>query len=219
MPVASRTDIANAALIKLAQDIPIAALTERTKAGILLNRLFDPMLDLVLSAHAWPFALKSVALAELAEAPLPGWGYRYSYPSDCVNAIALTDEGGIRGTVSTVVATWCEDNAHTFRDGRLAYEVVYGDQDTSIVADLEDAYLIYVSRVDNASRYPAPFQEALACRLALEAAPPLKGELGLREAPRLRENYLMAVAEAKAHGFNESRDPVQPMTPSVAARG
>ena len=30
---------------------------------------------------------------------------------------------------------------------------------------------------------------------------------------------MMAVAEAKAHGFNESRDPVQPMTPSVAARG
>lgn len=217
--MASRTDIANAALIKLGQDIPIAALTERTKAGILLNRLFDPMLELVLSTHAWPFALKSVALSLQTEAALPGWSYRYTYPTDCVNAIALTDEGGIRGTTASIVATWCEDNAYQFRDGQRAYEVIYGTQDTSIVADLEDAYLIYVSRVDNASRYPSPFQDALACRIALEASGPLKGDIGLREAPRLRENYMMALAEAKAHGFNESRDPVQPMTPSVAARG
>ena len=217
--MASRTDIANAAIIKLAQDIPIAALTERTKAGILFNRIFDPMLDLVLASHAWPFALKSVALAEAAEDPLPGWGYRYAYPSDCVNALALTDEGGIRGTVSTIIATWCEETAHTFRDGRLAFEVTYGEQDTSIAADLEDAYLIYVSRVTDASRYPILFQEALACRLALEAAPVLKGELGLREAPRLRENYLMALAEAKAQTFNESRETREYITPSVAARG
>jgi hypothetical protein len=217
--VASRTDIANAALLKLAQDIPIAALTERTKAGILLNRIFDPMLELVLSAHAWPFALTSVALAELAQDPLPGWAYRYSYPSDCVNALALTDEGGIRGTTTSIAQQWCEERAYQWRDGRCAFEVVHGDQDTSIAADLEDAYLIYVTRVTNASRYPIGFQEALACRLALEAAPVLKGDLGLREAPRLRENYLMALAEAKAHSFNESRETRETVTPSVAARG
>ena len=217
--MASRTDIANAALLKLAQDIPIAALTERTKAGILLNRLFDPMLDIVLASHAWPFALTFVALAETLETTLPGWGYRYTYPSDCLNAIALTDEGGIRGTMTSVALTWCDERAGTFRDGRLSFDVVYGTQDTSIVADLEDAYLVYVSRVENADRYPPLFQEALACRIALEAAPALKGELGLREAPRLRENYFLALGEAKAHSFNESREIVEQVTPSVAARG
>ena len=217
--MASRTDIANAALVKLGQDVFLSALTDRTKAGILLNRLFDPMLEVVLASHAWPFALTSVALAEQTQDPLPGWAYRYAYPSDCVNALALTDEGGIRGTTSYIADQWCPENAHTFRDGRLAFDVVHGTQDTSISADLEDAYLIYVSRVTDASRYPILFQEALACRLALEAAPVLKGELGLREAPRLRENYLMALAEAKAHSFNESRETVEPVTPSVAARG
>lgn len=218
--MASRTDIANLALFKLAQDIPIASLTERTKAGIALNRVFDPMLDLVLSMHAWPFALKSVALAELVEDPLPGWAYRYSYPSDCVNALALTDEGGIRGTTSAIATQWCEERAAQWRDGRNAFEVVYGDQDTSIVADLEDAYLIYISRVTNASRYPAPFVEALACRIAMEVDGVIRGaEVALRAAGEMRNNYLMALAEAKAHGFNESRDGIDYTTPSVAARG
>lgn len=218
--MASRTDIANAALFKLAQDIPIAALTERSKAGIALNRVFDPMLDLVLSAHAWPFALKYVALAEQTEDPMPGWQYRYTYPSDCVNALALCDEGGIRGTMSAVASTWCDETAARFRDGRLAFDVGYGDQDTSIFADLEDAYLIYVSRVTNASRYPAPFAEALACRIAMEVDGAIRGaEIALRAANEMRSNYLMALAEAKAHGFNESRETVEPLTPSVAARG
>lgn len=217
--MASRTDIANAALVKLGQDIFLSALTDRTKAGILLNRLFDPMLDVVLASHAWPFALTSVALAEQTQDPMPGWTYRYTYPTDCVNALALTDEGGIRGTLTQVASQWCPDNAAVFRDGRLAFEVTYGTQDTAIAADLEDAYLIYVARVTDASRYPILFQEALSCRLALEAAPVLKGELGLREAPRLRENYMMALSEARVQSFNESRETVEPVTPSVAARG
>lgn len=215
----SQVDIANAALGKLGQDVAIAAMSERTKHGVLFNRIWERARDYVLADHPWPFAIKSVALAELAQDPPPGWEYRYAYPADCLDALVLCDEGGVRqGLTYAAAGGWNMSDFRLQGDGRYDFEVVHGTQDTSIVADIASAYLIYAARVEEVARYPAHFVEALACRLAWEAAPAVAGELGLRMRQSLQQDYEIAKAKASAHANNQSRDVLQPMTPALAAR-
>lgn len=216
----SQVDIANAALGKLGQDIAIAAMSERTKHGVLFNRVWERVRDYVLADHPWPFAVKSVALSLLVQDPPPGWQYRYSYPADCLDALALTDESGVRVALTYAAAGgWnMSDFRNVFGDGRYDFEVVHGTQDTSIVTDLPGAYLVYASRVEEVARYPAHFVEALACRLAWDAAPAIAGELGLRMRQSLLQDYEIAKAKAAAHANNQSRDVLQPVTPALAAR-
>lgn len=214
----SKVDLANAALIDMAQDIPIASFSEATKHARLFNRSFDRIRDLVLAEHSWPFALTSVALALQAQDPLPGWEYRYTYPSDCIDALAVCDENGIRQGIS--LASSSEIGQFVmWRNGQQAFEVVHGTQDTSIVTDQDLAYLIYVTRVDDVSRYPPLFAEAVIKRLAWMLAPAVMGDLGFKAQGRLQENYEMARAKAIAHAYNESRENVEATTPSLAARG
>lgn len=211
----SKVDLCNAALIKIGQDIPIAAMAESTKAARAFARCFDRVLDLVLARHPWPFTITAVALAPSPDAAFPGWTYRYDVPSDCLTALAVCGADGVRATVSSL--SRC--GALPRIDGRVDFDTVTGSQATNIITDQPEAYLVYSARITDVGRFPSLFCEALVCRLGMEVAPALAGELGVRMAQTLMQNYEMARAEAIAHAFNEARDQLQADTPSIAARG
>lgn len=216
--MASKVDIINLALGKLAQDVGIAAVSDATKAARVFNRLWDPMRDLVLAERNWPWAMKSMALAVASEAAQPGWAYRYTYPNDCITAIAVTDEAGLRMTRR--LARFCdEDYLQSIHSvGAYDWETSYGTQDASINTDVEAAYLVYVLRVEDTGRYPAHFVDALAWRLAIEAGPQIIGEVGLNARDRMMDNYTDALSRAAAHGYNEGRSEQGYITPAIAAR-
>jgi hypothetical protein len=219
MPV-SQVDLCNAALIKIAQDIPIAAMSESSKAARAFTRVYGSALDLVLTEHPWPFTLKAVALSPSPDAAFPGWAYRYDEPSDCLTKLAVCSSDGVRAGLAAA-SLWSYDGGQALPlgDGRVDFETVWGSQATNIVTDLSGAYLIYSMRVVDIGRFPPLFCEALSCQLAVAVAPALAGELGVRLAQKLQQDYEVARAKAIAHGFNESRDRQQATTPSVAARG
>lgn len=214
----SQVDICNAALVKIGQDIPISAITEQTKAARVFNRVWTRCLEMVLSERTWPFAVKAVALALVDEAPPPGWSLRYARPADCISAKMVCDEGGVRTGITITCTPQSDTGFMAPLVSPVPFDTIYGEQGTSIVTDLDDAYLIYVSRVTDTSRFPPPFVEALTSRLAMEAAPSLAGELGLRLAGSLQQGYEFSLAKAGAHGMNEYRDEDY-TTPAVASRG
>jgi hypothetical protein len=207
----SKIDICNAALIKLGQDIRIVTFGEQTKAGRLFAVIWDRILEYVLADAAWPFATKSVALALLDE-PALGWQYAYDYPSDCLNAITVCTEDGVRSAARCAFAGNVYPNANEF-------EVLQGEQSAIIATDLESAYLIYSSRVDDTGKFPPLFVDALSSRLAIEAAPALASEIGLRLAPQLEQKYLAAKFKANAHDMNEGNDQREMYSPTLASRG
>lgn len=215
----SKVDICNAALAKLGQDIAIVAMTEATKHARALNRAFDRVRDYVLADAAWPFATMHVALALDAQDAL-GWEYRYAYPADCLDAKAVCTEEGARIVRIATRSGWCwdEPSVGLSFDGRHPFEVLHGTQSTGIATDLDDAYLIYVARVEDVSRFPPHFVEALACRLALDVAPVIAVEVGLKMGDRLEQKYLAARDRAFVHALNESHDTDTVDTPSLAAR-
>lgn len=217
--MASEVDICNLALGKLSQDVGIASFAERSKEARTFARLYEHQRDLVLAERIWPFATKAQALAMQTQPPMIGWGYRYTYPADCIQALAVCDESGVRGGVSLVNSVrTCGELCSLPWPNRADFDVHYGDQDTSIAADLAGAFLIYTSRVEDPGRFSAMFIEALACRLALESGPSIIGELGLRLRNQLEQNFELALSKASANAQNEGRESVAPITPSLAAR-
>ena len=212
----SNIDIFNLALLKLAQDATIGSFTERSKESRIAARLWEPMRDLVLAERQWPWAMRAMPLAVASEPAMPGWQLRYSRPADCITVVAVTDEAGVRA--ARRMSRWCED------DFRLRYAVEYevagGEQGTSILADIEQAYLIYVARVEDTERYPPSFVDALACKLAEEAAPAIIGDRGFSSKPNLKQLYQMALSQAAAHAYNEGVHDDDPYMPAAqAARG
>lgn len=207
----SQIDICNAALGKLGQDITITSFTDQVKAAKVFSRCYDRVRDYVLADFPWAFATKAAALSPLSE-PALGWQFRYDYPEDCLNARIVCDAGGVPRAISCV-------NAQTSFSGQYEFEKLYGTQNTSIATNLEAAYLIYSARIEDTGRYPPHFVDALACRLAIEAAPVLASEVGLRLGPALEQKYLAAKYNASARDMNESNDQRDLVSPTLASRG
>jgi hypothetical protein len=210
----SQVAIFNLALGKLGNDVAIAAPSDRSKEARAFMRLWEPMRDLVLAERNWPWAIKAQRLGLDAEAPLPGWTYRYARPVDCITAIAVTDDNGLRSVRR--LSLWCRrENVSAYMHD---YEQCYGAQGTGLLSDLPLAWLVYVARVDDPQRYPAKFVDALACKLAEEAAPSLIGDKGLNAKTGLKQLYQMALTTAAAHDFNELNEDAEPMSAMQAAR-
>lgn len=215
----SIVDIANLALEKLGQTVTITALSENTKHAKAMNRAWDRVRQYVLTDHPWQFATVFWQAALLADPPLPGWQFRYGYPGDCLNLIAVTDAQGIRGNTRTIT----QEPGRTVRvaggDGRRDFEVANSATQTSVCTDVDQAYFIYVADVADTGRWPAKFVEAFACRLAWDRAGAIAGEVGLQMRNSLMQDYLYAKIDAGAQDYNESRDmDVDFITPSVMAR-
>ena len=219
----TQTDILNLALYKLAQSNAIPTITEESKAADVMRRVWEPCLEQVLVARSWSWATRAEAISVSSEPAAPGWRYRYEVPNDCLSALAVTDENGLRGArlhggLSLFGAI---DFARSVLRGSIYdFELSYGEQATTINTDAETAYLVYVVRLDEGqvTRFPPNFVNALACRIAYEAAGPIIGEVGLNAKPRLWDEYQVALSSAGAHAMLQSRDTAEYVSPSILAR-
>lgn len=209
MPV-SKMDIWNAALARLGQDVRVAIPTERTKYATALNASWDRVLDFVLSDGVWPFAITSAVLG-MKSPVYPGWMYRYAYPADCLNALAVSDEYGARQYRDAYVIGGVVNGPE--------FEVQYGSDGACIVTDQIGASLIYVSRVTETDRFPPMFVEAVACRLALDIAPVIAAELGIRLGPSLEQKYMQTKMRAQAQQYNESNERMSFVSMTLESRG
>ena len=213
--MASQLDIYNFALGNVGNSYEVGSLTEDSNERRVCARFFDMVHDMVLSECPWPFSTKTQALSVSSEDAPIGWTYRYTYPSDCAKAWLIVDEGGIRDATVNVFTSFISQDF--FRQDFIPFEVMHGDDQTSIVCDLDEAYLIYASNATPISRYSANLVNALSWGLAFYIAGPL-GSIPLNERQGYFQNFQFALAEAKAHAFNESKQDPSPSTPSILAR-
>lgn len=216
--MASQTEIMNLALFKLAQSIGIPSLNDDSKAADVMRQLWPTMRDVVLTDRVWPWALQSRPLQLVAEEGQPGWRYRYAYPADCLTAYAVTTESGLRTAGKLQRFASADYVASVWGSGCFDFETSHGTETTTINTNVEGALLVYLVCVEDAGRYPPQFVNALASRLAAEAAPPLIGEVGLQNKVQLLQEYQLALTHAGAHAFNESASQESYVTPSMAAR-
>lgn len=140
----SAVEICNEALA-LVGAAPITSLGQQTTEARLLNSLYTPTRDQLLTSHPWNFATKRVTLAADADAPTFGWGYRFALPADCLRVL---------GTDLDSEDKWKIENGF-------------------LLSDSSSVSIKYISKITTEATFSINFCEALAYKLASKIAYPL----------------------------------------------
>src|SRR5438105_3090689 len=147
--MASKVSIANRALTKLGAD-RILLLSDDTQQARVMNSMFDDVRDAEIRRHHWKFAIKRASIPALVAAPVWGYAYQYPVPMDYLGLVQVN-----------------QIYVRSVRKGTAPWSVEGGNILTDLTAPLN---VRYVARIDNPGTYDPLFVEALACKLALEAA-------------------------------------------------
>lgn len=133
----SVVDICNNALIRIGSKT-ITSLSDGDKVANACNALYEQTRDSLLRQHLWNFAMKRVQLASETTAPAFGFSLSYPLPSDFIRVKMIEDQV-------------------------LSYKI----EQTSLLTDAEEVKLIYVSRLEDVTKFDPLFTEALILSLAL----------------------------------------------------
>lgn len=85
----SETDICNLALGMLDEAMLTSYVDDTGKVGRLCRLHYPLTRDALLRSHPWNFAIKRASLAADSVAPVSGWSYAYTLPSDCLRLLPL----------------------------------------------------------------------------------------------------------------------------------
>ncbi len=205
MPVVSISDtrIANMALSHVGTRANIEDLSGEVSTEARACRLwFDYSRIQTLEAFDWNFARKRITLTTHGEDPPDGvWGFRYTYPGDCVSARQI--ENPTASSTSTQ-GVWVSDFSTPETRGDaipFAIENNAAGTEKTIKTDLSEANLIYTWDQLFYNLWSPMGIEALALALASHIAFTLTGKVKL--AQNLAATFQNMILLAPAYNANE----------------
>jgi len=182
-PQITNVSICNRALLNLGIP-PIADFEQGGDVATACKTHYEPTLHELLAGYEWTFSsrVKPLTLLGRTSAFDVGSDYRYIYklPADMQTPIKLAD-------------TEKRNRPEGLFKYRIVGEATYG---RVLLADIEDAKLVYVARVTNPTVFSTLFAEAFVWKLTLKLGLALKQDVeAVQEAAiRFPEAYAMAVA-------------------------
>lgn len=195
--MSTEVGIYNLALSNIGAKANVASLDEASVERQKCAQFYATCLRKVLAAHAWSFATRRETLAE-ATNDTEAWDYKYALPNLYIHALAVLESDSL---------DW---------DDSYAYDV----EGSYLYTNVDAADLRFVYYEDNPGRFPAWFEEALACLLASRIAGPIiKGAMGRQERNDQYKAYLVALGQAKELDSNQSKKSAVFMPSGIAARG
>lgn len=159
--MATEVDIANRALSMLGE-ARITALTDDNKQGRAMNARYSLLRDAELSAYPWRFAIRRVKL--YSSGTSPDWGYSnvYALPKDNLRTI----KAGGDGVNAQAIGVMYESSGYSAGE-RAAYEIIEGELHTNLSSPVDYEY---IAQITDTTKFDPLFVEALAARLAADAA-------------------------------------------------
>ena len=188
--MASTVSICNLALGHLGAD-KIDALSEASTEARACNRFYEQTLDALLAAGPpWRFARSATVLAEVSgtatvNATPTRWAHAYALPVDLIRIREVRPSDEL--TAGALLPGDLQGD-----DGGAPYELA-GDR---LYCDLSPAVLHYIRRVDDPSKFPPLFVEALSWHLAARLAMPLTRDANQRQAAFQMAQQMQAAATA-----------------------
>ena len=146
--VTTRTQICKQAIMRLGS---LESL--KSQPMVFANSFYDHTLEELLSDVPWAFAKKQVTLVINATNPSSGHTKRYTLPTDFIQIIRVNNI----------------DTTENFGQWEIVGGFLHTDIGAPIIVD-------YTSLVTDVTLFPAPFIEALICRLAAKIALPLTAD-------------------------------------------
>lgn len=183
--MASEVDIANRALSMLGEN-RITSLDDDNKPARAMKARYTLLREAELSAYPWRFAVKRTRLPASTETP--SWGYSkiYDRPVDDLRPIKV---GGAFVNAETIGVFY--ESTGVYRD-QSPYEIIEGRIHTDLSAPLDYEY---IARITDAGQFDPLFVEALAARLAADAAEELTQSNSKRDAALMA--YKRTLSEAR----------------------
>lgn len=182
--MASDVEICNRALSILGES-RIVSLDDNNKAARAMKARLDILRDAELEAHAWRFAVKRTTLP--ASVDVPEWGFAkiYDRPTDDLRPLRVGDMEINSATIGVQYSS-------TGYPEEGLYEIVEGRIHTDLSAPLKYEY---IARITDTGQFSSLFVEALAARLAADAAEELTQSNTKQQAAGLQ--YRNALHEAR----------------------
>ena len=187
----SEVAICNLALADIGSTAGIASLSESSVEARYCNIYYTAARDALLEEVDWPFARRTVELAEIGTPP-GHWMYQYAYPANTIACRAI----------------WQLDRQAV----ALPYEIIAGADLISrrIVTDTALAKMVVTSLVTLPDLFTPKFIEALHFKLASMLAMPITKKRTMRA--DMLEAYARAMSSAAASARNQQvgempRDP------------
>lgn len=198
--VTTEAQLCNLALGMVGQRQLITSLTEDSTEAQLCAAFYPTARDLILSSRAWRFTTRRTVLSLSAETRTD-WEYVYTAPPRLLMAHEIVS--GMRPTPP---------------GGQVPFDLELNDAGDAllILTDMEDAELVYSSKVTQVGLYPAPFVAAVAWRLAtfLALSLPVKPAL----AQWVEGQAVNAQRVAAAHDLNSVQPSPQPTAEVIRER-
>ena len=175
--VQSPADIVNLSLARIGYPKRIGNLYDGSAAATKALTLYAQTRDELLRQFDWGFAERSVNLTLLKSAPANGyvppvywtpaypilpWMYEYAYPSDCLKVRS------IRATPPILINP--DPQANLFS---VDNDVALTPPVKVILANVQNAILVYTGQITDPAQWEADFVEALAASLGRRLAPSL----------------------------------------------
>ena len=167
--------VANRTLTKLGSTRIITSFDDDTREARLISLVYNDIRDSLLREHTWRFAKKRVQLASSTDTPLFADGRKYfPLPSDYIRAV-------------------------TSSDAYIAWEI----EGSNILYQGDAFDLIYISRIEDPTKWDSFFTEALIYRLAQEISIPLLGSESVGIHDRMAKLYQETLSKARHYGSVE----------------
>lgn len=177
--MASDVEIANRALSKIGE-YRITSFDDDSKPSRAIKSAFEFVRDSEFRTHRWHFTKKRITLPAMSTTPTFGWDYQYQLPSDYLQVIQV-------GLYDPVV------NMEDYRTtGKREWEIEAGN--VLLTNSEAPLALRYVARVTDTTRWDAAFNEAFACRLAMEICEELTQSTTKKESAR--QDYKQTISDA-----------------------
>lgn len=227
--MATEVDICNLALAHLGNAATVASINppEGSAEADHCARFYPLARDTLLEMHAWGFALKRVALAQVANAASE-WLYAYAAPNDAVNLLEVlppdaTDD--INAQVPFPSDSYGLSAIQVYNPVTIGYTTqpysseIDANGNQIILTNQEQAVLRYTALITDTSLFSPLFTMTLSWHLAaMLAGPVLKGESGISETERATKMMAAMLSQAKNSDANQRRVTPHVATPWIAGR-
>lgn len=232
--MASDVDICNLALAHLGDEATVSSIDppEGSAQAEHCARFYPMARDTVLEAHDWNFATTRGVLALVGSA-WPSWAFCYELPSACVRAISVLPPGalddysvGFPRTASSLGYPGATFVPHGAAYMPQEFSIETGESDGNdaddrrlLYTNQEGAVLRYTRRVEDTTRFPPLFVDALSRLLASYlAGPVVKGTEAISVAQAQLQAYRAIITQATVSDSNQRSIKPRQSVPWIAGR-
>ena len=152
----SQTDLLNDALSQIGAS-PITAIDDGSTNANYCQRFYPQLLESMIRAHHWNFAMARVQLAQVTPVPVFEFAYAYALPSDLLKIVEYSGADPNTTTLSLVDETFIVPS-------------VWRIEGRTLVTNDGTVKIVYLKRATDPNVWDGMFYQAMAASLASKLA-------------------------------------------------